>query len=322
MTGGGTSNAAYLHEPAGDYMGSPSDTTYKVPGKNLRIDDISIENALQRMNQLGSSEAREYIEGNFEGAFAVSFVQTMPWYHNHVFGEAPSAGGEGSAPYSYTWTPTTGRVQSSRWYVGVDYLDATAERELKGVVFPQLSVTCRQGEPVEVSLTGFYGDEALGTSLTPGSKTGPGKTPLIFHGGSLSIPSSSTMAKMDEATLEVNTNARPQRDWSRHPVDAVIGNVETTLDMSKTSTGTSNLELAYGSSGSTSPQQSVGSSDGSLKFTTPGATLMEYQLAGVRADSYNWQNVGAPDEEDVLEDVTWRIDNVTAYAESSESSAL
>ncbi len=322
MTGGGTSNAAYLHEPAGDYMGSPTDTDYKIPGKDLRVDDISIENALQRMNQLDSAEAREYIEGNFEGAFAVSFVQTMPWYHNHVFGDTPTAGGEASAPYSYTWTPTTGRVQSSRWFVGVDYLSGTAERELKGVVFPQLSVTCRQGDPVEVTLTGLYGDETTNTSLTPGSKTGPSKTPLVFHGGTLDIPSGSTQAKMQEATLDVNTNIRLQRDWSRHPVDAVIGNVETTLDMSKISTGTSNLELAYGSTGSTSPQQTVSGQDGGLKFTTPGDTSMEYQFAGVRGDSFNWQNVGAPDEEDILEDLTWRIDNVTAVAESSESSAL
>ncbi len=321
MTGGGTSNAAYLHEPAGNYMGSPSESTYKVPGKNLRVDDISIENALQRMNQLESPEAREYLEGNFEGAFAVSFVPTMPWYHTHVFGESPSAGGESSAPYSYTWTPTTGRVQSSRWYVGADFLDATAERELKGVVFPQMSVTCRQGDPVEVSLTGLFGDETTNTSLTPGSKTGPGRTPLIFHGGSLAIDGS-TQTKMDEATLDVNTNIRFQRDWSRHPVDAVIGTVETTLDMSKTSTGTSNLELAYGSSGSTSPQTTIGGVDGGLKFTTPGDAMLEYQFAGVRADSYNWQNVGAPDEEDILEDVTWQIDSVTAYAESGEASAL
>ena len=322
MTGGGTSSAAYLHEPVDDYMGSPTDTTYKVPGKNLRVDDISIENALQRMNALEDVEALEYVEGNFEGALGVSFTPTMPWFHNHVLGDEPNAGGEASAPYSYTWTPTTGRVQSSRWYVGVDYLDGTAERELLGAVFPQLSVTCRQGEPVEVSLTGFFGDEKTNTSLTPGSKTGPGKTPLIFHSGSLSIPSSNTYTKMGEATLDINTGARPQRGWDRHPLDAVMGNVETTLDMSKIITGTSNLELAYGSSGSTSPQTSVTGQDGGLKFTTPGDASLEYQFAGVRADTYNWQNIAASDDEDVLEDVSWRIDNVTAVAESSESSAL
>ncbi len=45
----GPGSIAYKHEPDGDYMGSPTDDTYKLPGKDPTAEDISFENALQRM---------------------------------------------------------------------------------------------------------------------------------------------------------------------------------------------------------------------------------------------------------------------------------
>lgn len=45
-----TRSIAYVHEPAGSYTGSPTDTNYTVPGANVEVADLSLQNALQRMS--------------------------------------------------------------------------------------------------------------------------------------------------------------------------------------------------------------------------------------------------------------------------------
>jgi len=78
-------------------------------------------------------------------------------------------------------------MQSSRWYVGADLINGFAERQLEGVVFSEMEVEISIGDPVSVTLTGFYGSETPNTSFTPGSQPKVDGTPLIFHGGSIQI---------------------------------------------------------------------------------------------------------------------------------------
>jgi hypothetical protein len=319
MTGGGTATVAYLHEPVGNYGGAPTDSDYKAFGRDQRVTDLSFDNALQRLRNPADPEAVETIATTFEGAFSVECVLGNPWWLNHLLGDEPVAGGEASAPYSYTWTPTTGRVQSARVYVGVDYLNGTTERQLEGVVFTQADLSLSIGEPVTLTLTGFYGSETPNASLTPGSAPEEQATPLVFHSGSLEIPNSSVIAKPQDATLAVSTGARPHRGWEREPVDAVIGGVETDLSLSAIITDTSQRDLAYGGSGG--PQDRVsGAADATLAFTTPGATGLTANLAGVTPGSYAWSNVGDPDA-DVLEDIDYTVENVELVGESDQDTA-
>ncbi|MFD1512462.1 phage tail tube protein [Halomarina rubra] len=319
----GAQSIAYVHEDAG-YAETPNDADHKVPGKDTSVTDLGLENGVQRLRNF-SAQAKESIATTFEGSIGVSFVLCEPWILNSVFGSAPSAGGESSAPYSYTWKFTPGRVQSSRWFIGTDYLTGTSgtgtcERELKGVVFPQMQVQIQQGEPVRVDCTGFYGDEAKSTQFTVTDVPEPAADPLIFHGGSLAIPSDTDLVKMREATLDVQTGARPQRGWNRKPVDAVLGNVETTLDLQKAVTGTNLLSMAYGNSTAPATSGVDGAADGTLRFQSPGANALEFQLTGVTPDSYNWDNLGDY-EGDVLENVSCVVDQLTAVAESASDTA-
>ncbi|NEU57102.1 phage tail tube protein [Halorussus sp. MSC15.2] len=319
MPTGSTTRIAYLHEPSDDYMGTPTDTDYKIPGLDCVVEDVRLENALRRMRTPGDAETTEALAGNFSGAITVSFTLGNPWWSNHVFGGAPTAGGETSAPYTYEWAVQPGEVQSSRWYTGIDYSQATAERELMGVVFSDMQVSLKAGEPVEVTLTGFYGDEQKNASLTPGSQPSEQATPLRFHGGSLSIPDSTTVNRVKEAKLSLKTGARPQTDMSRHPVAAVMGAVETTLDVRDVVTDTNQLELAYGSS--SAPDAAVeGASSATLKLTSPDATAMTYDLSGVTPDSYSWEQWGDLDA-DAVENTSYVVNSVTATAESDQSEA-
>lgn len=319
MPTGSTTRIAYLHEPTDDYMGSPADSDYKTPGLDCVVEDVRIENALRRMRTPGDPETTEALAGNFSGAITVSFTLGNPWWMNHVFGGEPTAGGESSAPYTYEWAIQPGEVQSSRWYTGIDYSAATAERELMGVVFTDMQVNLQAGEPVEVVLTGFYGDEQKNASLTPGSQPSEQATPLRFHGGSLSIPDATAVNRVKAASLSLSTRARAQTDMSRHPVAAVMGAVETTLDVTDVVTDTDQLELAYG--GSSAPDGAVdGASAATLELTSPDTTAMTFDLSGVTPDAYSWEQWGDLDA-DAVENTSYVVNSITATAESAQSSA-
>lgn len=317
----GTRQLAYQIEPANDYAGSPSGSDYLVPFKNPTIEDIELSNALQRMRLPDDPQAVESVAMRFEGAFGVSGVLTEPWWLTSHFGTAPGAGGETSAPYTYTWDYTDHTIRSSRWYVGVQSTTGEIERELKGVVLGQVEFSISEGEPVNVTLTGFYGDESGNGSLSPGTLVGADADPMLFHGGSISVPASSEVAMPQSATLSLNSSARAMREWERKPVDAAIGNVETTLSLSNIIRGTDTRSLAYGNSSAPVTSSGVsGAADGTLQFTGAGSEALTLNLTRVKHNTYNWSQV-LDRNSDTLEDSEFFVDKVSATAESSRSEA-
>jgi hypothetical protein len=201
-------------------------------------------------------------------------------------------------------------VTSAEWYTGVDYLTGTAERVLKGVVLTDASVQWGQGDNVTVSVTGVYGDESLNTSITPSSISDAGN-PCPFHQASFSIDGV-TQTKEQSATLTFSPLARLQRGSDRQPVDAVLGPVDPTLTVEAIFTEDDQLELAYGSSGATSPQDAVGGVSASATFgDTTGSTVLDYTLSGVTPASYSWSDLVNPDT-DLTEPITFQINGVSA----------
>lgn len=319
----GPGSIAYKHEPAGSYGGSPTDTTYKLPGKDPTAEEISIDNALLQMGIPTDPETVDAVASTFDGAISLSWTQTTPWYLNHVYGSAPTASGTG--PYTYTWDFPSGagsdwRVQSSRWFLGLNYGAGTCEREIKGVVFPDWSQDLSIGSEVRTSLTGFYGDESKNTALTPGSIVGADADPMVFHGGNLEIPNGTALARMQSGTISTTTGARAQRDWQRKPVDAVLGNVETTLSISKLMTDTDMVNLAYGNA--SAPANTVdGAATGTLSFGSAGTAALDRELTTVTPNTYGWTDLLNRDA-DMMEDVEFVVNSEQTVATSDESSAL
>lgn len=316
MTGGGAADLAWLHEPVGNYAGDPTDTDYKVTGKDQQLEDLSIDNALQRLRNF-SPEAKETIATTFEGAISVTGVVTQDtaWLLNHVFGTEPAQSGNG--PYTYTWDITAGRVQSARFYAGLDYLDGFAERVLHGTVFPQIDFECAIGEGVQYTATGFFGDETRNTDATPGTAPSTTSDVFVFHGGDLAVDGSS-LKKMQSATLSIQTGARPQRGWSRTPVDAVIGAVNHTLTPTKIVESVDLLDLTLGDS--TGPSDDVAPADGSLEFSN-GTETLTFPLTRATPNTHSWDSIGNPDE-DVTESPELYVDEVDAELETDTAEAL
>lgn len=322
MVSGVNAELAYLHEPVNDYRGTPTDDDYKIPGIDATVEEVTLENQLERLSAPNDPQTTEAVAGNFEGAFSVSFTLGNPWWLNHVFGGEPTAGDESSEPYSYTWEFQKGTVQSSRWYVGVNFFNNTAERVLKGVVFPDLEVSCQVGEMVEVTLNGFYADEEVNTSITPGSTPDEQAEPLVFHGASLEIPDSSKMQKLQDFSVTISSGARAMRGMDRKPVDAVMGNVETEISATSVLTETDQLALAYGNSTAPATSGVDGAANGTVRFEgrSSRSTAMEFQLTGVTPNDYNWNNIGNA-EDNLTESATYYVNRVKAVAESAQDTA-
>ncbi|MFC4549380.1 MULTISPECIES: phage tail tube protein [Halorussus] len=299
MTGAGTSTVAYGIESS--FMGSvvdddtDSSPDYYLPGKNVTIEEIELSNQLQRIRDPDSVESVESIEGNLEGAFSASWIAKHWNHHNFIFNDA----GTGFAP---------GLAASSRWYLGIDYLTGTAERELIGVVPTQYQIRYEQGGPVRVSVTCIYADEKLATSITPSTIEDPG-TVYQWHGTSLDV-NTTTQAKLQSSTLQISNIARFQRGSGRKPIDAVIAAPEASLSADTTMTETDQLALAYGAAGSTAPQDSVGGVSASFAVTNGGGTTKTFNLSEVTPDTYNWSDLVSA-ENDMNENLDYQVNGVT-----------
>jgi hypothetical protein len=308
-----------VHEPVDDYRGSPSDSDYKVTGQDQTLEDLTIENALQRLRNL-SSDVKETIATTFEGAISVSGVVTedTAWLLNHTLGQEPTQ--TGSGPYTYEWEPVDyGTVQAARFYVGLNHLGGYAERALKGVCFPQVDFENPEDGPATYTFTGFFADEELGTSVTPGSAPETTSDAFVFHGGNLDIDST-TQTLMESATLSIQTGIRGLRGWERKFSNAVIGAQEHTLSPSKIVEETDLLTKSYGNSQAPATSSGVDSVPAELTLGNGDQTLV-FDLPRVTANSHSWEGIGDA-ANDASDSVELYVDALTATLETDTAEAL
>jgi len=176
-----------------------------------------------------------------------------------------------------------------------------------GVTF----VTYSEGDLVRVTLDGIYGDEASNTTLTPGTISRPGQE-ADFHEVDLSLDAT-TQTKLQSATLNLDGLARFERGTSRQPIAAVAGPATASLDVEAIFTEADQLELAYGSSGTTSVQDSIDAVNAQFTIAPGGMAAADYALAGLKPDSYEWADLVAADTS-LTEPVTFDIDSVVQQA--------
>lgn len=315
----GPAQQAWVHEP--EYRGDPTDTDYKRFGYDPSVEDLSFERALARMGLPTDPETLNTVSNTFEGAISVSYVPAgQPWYHTGVFAEQPTAGGESSEPYSYEWTPTlTPTMPSARLYAGADFLNGTAEREIVGAAWTQLETDWTEGEEIRQTLTGFYADEDYNTSLTPGSIQDITGDPLVFHGGTLTIDST-TQKELSSGSLSIQNGGRPRRGMEAFIRGAATGTFETSFDIEKVKDGDDQQILAYGDAGGAQAQPTTAPT-ASFAFTTPGVNSLTYDLTRVTPENFSWNDVLDRDE-DLLESISYVADEIVATAETDSSEAL
>lgn len=300
MPGAGTAELAFAKEESlmGTLVDADADGTpeYYAFGRNPTLTDISLDNALARMRDTGDVEAAESIAQNFEGAVAVDAVVS-----NDVHGDVEdiifNSGGTSFAP---------GQSASAAIFAGVDYIGGTVERELTGCIPLDYSINYEQGGVVTYSLSMAYADETKNTSITPSAivQVSDGSS-VPHHGVTLTIDAAS-VTKLQSATLSISNIARYHRGTDRNPVDAVIGAVETSLETNAIISRPDHLELAYGASAATSPQDSMSSVAGSLKLAVGGTIVTTVDLPQLKPANYSWGDL-VNDDADTTEQISWHV---------------
>jgi hypothetical protein len=308
MTGAGSATLAFGLESSflGSISGAPD---YYAFGRDPTEQDVSLDNQLQRLHEPDSVWSVESVKENFEGAFGVKAVvnaATFPNVEDLVFNGTDGSGNK---------IIVSGRPQSATIYVGVDYLDGTTERALEGFIPTEFTIDYSEDDQVRYTLTGIYAQETTATSITPSNITSAstGGT-AASHDFDLSIDTTS-ISKLQSASLTISNIARFQRDGGPTPADIVVAQPEALLQSTAIITGPSRLERALGSAGATTTEDRIGGVAATVSIDNDGTKVSDYNFATVKPTTYGWQDVVAGDS-DTTETVEWHVDGENAVTVS------
>lgn len=306
MTGAGAATMAFVK--ADGFLSIPAGPTYYRPGRNPTVEEASLSNTLERLREEDTAEAVDSLAQNLEGALSASWIVSKD-VHQHVRDIVFNDGGTGFS---------AGRAALSRWYLGLDYLTsggtATAERVLKGVIPLSYSLQYNQGGSIRATLTAGYADEETNTSVTPGSITGPTDgNDVPFHGATLTVDASNVGTRLNSATLSFDNISRFHRGASRTAADATLAAPSTTLTLNAIFDRTDHLELAYGSSGASSTEDTLSNVTGELSLDIAGGNVATYTLPKLKPNSYGWQDLVTADT-DAAEDVEFHVNGGVSIA--------
>jgi len=305
MTGAGAATVAFVK--ADGFRSIPSTPTYYLPGRNPTIDELTLDNVLDRLREPQTAEAVDSLASRLDGTFAVSHVMSNDT-HGDVRDIVFSDGGGGFVDT---------RTALSRWFVGTDYLTsggtATVERVLEGCIPLEYSIDYNEGEPIRESLTMGYATESKATTITPSSIVGPTDgNDVPFHGAELTVDAG-TVTKLQSATLSIAGISRFQRGAARAPVDATLAAPTTTLDATAIYTDDDRLERVYGGAGASEPQDTLTNVAGELTFSAAGSTVATYTLPKLKPAAYDWQDVIAADA-DLTDPITYHVNGGVSVA--------
>jgi len=313
MTGAGAASLAFSFEDG--FMGALTDedsdgsTDYTAFGRDPTLSEVSLDNALQRLNEPGSVWSVESAKANFEGAVTVEGVidtTTFPDIEDIVFNATDGSSNK---------ILSAGRPQSATIFTGIDYLSGTTERALSGCIPQSFSIDYSEDSLNRFTLSMLYADEEKNASITPTNITQPSDgDSSASHDFDVSIDGTS-MSMLQSATLAIDNISRFQRDGSPTPADAVIGAPAATLDTTGIYTGPSELELAYGGSGVSSPQDRMTGVPATVTIDQNGSNISTYNLSKVKPATLGWSDVVSADA-DMTEPVTWNVDGEDAVTVS------
>jgi len=305
MTGAGSATVAFAKEQ--DLMGSLVDgdsdgnPEYYLPGRNITVDEIEARNALERLTLPDQTESVESIAGQFETGLSASWAMSadrVDDVHDIVFnGAGQFVGGDAAS--------------TSAWFIGLNHLSGKAERALVGVWPTEYSIEYSQdSNTVTETLTMVAADESENTSFTPSNiqSAGEGQT-VPFHGAQLDIDAA-TQTALQSFTLTISNIAQPITGATRHPLDAVVQQPETTLDFTAImKDGPDQLDYVYGQSGDTEPQDQVDGVPGTITLDVAGTTAATFNLSNVTLNTAAWEELIS--KENTVESATAHVNGIT-----------
>lgn len=176
----------------------------KAFSQGVKISAYDIDNSVEYLYGLGSQDVTASVCKEFKGTFGLEFTLSDPWWLKSVLGGNPVLTGAG--PYTYTYSNASG-ISNTLTSFSIDLsmdLDTDSNQQLLGCIANTASITCNVGEIVRVRLDGLFANLTKDTSMT--SLVSPVEEPFSFAAGSLEVPTSTTIANVQNVELTFNRN--------------------------------------------------------------------------------------------------------------------
>lgn len=312
------------YEEPDNYRTLDSNRDPFVPGANGSLDTAEATNQITRITNFSKEVAVELKEGNFDGAWALSWDLSSPWYLESVFG-APNTTDNGDGSYTHTYDISNADPTPFQIFEGYE-TSTTAERVLKGCVPGSITVEPSTDDDggSRVTMEGFYAIETADTGVSLTSQDDPGKV-LNYTDAELQVDGSAE-AIMQSASLDLSwgaTNAI-QAFNSRFAIDYLVGSFEPMIDYSKLKQDAAALQDVYGGASATVVQEDLDNSVGTTMTFDNGSSAGSginkhvFSATGTKPESYGEDGVGDPTSEiaenlnRMITDVTVDVTNETA----------
>jgi len=264
---------------------SDGDPEYWAFGRDPSVTELDLDRQLARLRDGMSAEAVESIAGKIDGAVGIEAAVSADVHadvHDIIFNDD----GTGFTP---------GRPAFSRIFTGVHHLDGTVNRELRGCIPLEYTLSYDEDtETVNYTLNMGYADEPESpASIDSGNITEPSTgTTAAFHGFSLTVDGAA-VEKLSTAELSITNIARYHHGNSTTPVDATIADptVELTTDATFTSQSEDRLNLTYGGANASSIQDRMDAVTGEAGVAGASGDITTYTLPRLKPNNQSWENV-------------------------------
>jgi hypothetical protein len=305
MPGAGTAQIAY--RPEDSYLTADIDGTWRSPGFDLTIDELTIDNQLERVRDPNDVMSVGSVAGNAPLNASISGTLTdSNWLEDLLPFEDDGNGnlvlsGEGGIP------PT------AEWAFGTTALDSSFSQfdefiTFSGAGISQADVEYQEGGKVTWSM------QILGSGLTdatPSSITVPTEDQVYTHHGTTISVGSRSQSGAQSASLSLSNLARRVEGQDRTPYALVIGDINAEFATDAIFSEVDQLEAATGSSPATSIGDLIDGEDGTFEFENGNATTIGFDLDNVQPTNYSWANLV---EGDLTEPVNYHTSGVTLNA--------
>ena len=209
-------------------------TVNKAFSQGVRVNTYDIDQDPEHIYALGSQDVQKSIAKTFKGSWGVEFIYSDPWWLRSILGGVPVS--SGATPYVHTWTIENYGISTQQTSMSLQYgfdLATDSDQTLTGCIANNCSISCSVGEPIKVSLDGWYSGIDKDTALL--AQVAPVEEPMTFAQGTFEFPKGTSITDVQSVELSWTRNNDPvYAIGSRYPQTNVPKAREWNISVSST----------------------------------------------------------------------------------------
>jgi len=298
MTGAGSSRVAFRAE-ASQFESDDTATWYQ-PGKNIQVENLSIDNQSTRKRDPDDVTPQGSREGTFVGQASLSWDLTDDNWHALLPLSSGSLSGPGDLAPTAEWFFET---------TALDDTDAQFTESLttSGAAIQQATLSYTEGQDVRVSVQIIFG--ALSDAApAAGAITQPTVDDVFTHHGTTITVGGRSQTAAQSATLTLSNLARRQEQQERTPLRMLVGAIEPEFSTDAVFSEPDQLQAALGGSTTSIGDLIDGEASGSFGLENGLGDTISYSLTDLDPVNYSWSNLIG--DTDLTEPITYHLADV------------